>query len=133
MSSIPFLCDIFPCTVYDHTGLDPWTQCISYLLTAITSSKLSHSREPQYGYGSHDYLSHNMRLNPVGHNWPAVNRAAATLAFDSWKRFELDFTSKFCPKNEATVALTKLELVGVGHCFAWQVTRPICIYVVNFI
>src|SRR6267154_2163817 len=27
----------------------------------------------------------------------------------SWKRFELDFISKFCPKNEATVALTKLE------------------------
>jgi hypothetical protein len=31
------------------------------------------------------------------------------LAFISWKGFELDFTSKFCPKNEATVALTKLE------------------------
>src|SRR5882757_2675619 len=37
--------------------------------------------------------------------------AAATLlpAFISWKGFELDFISKFCPKNEATVALTKLE------------------------
>jgi hypothetical protein len=31
-------------------------------------------------------------------------------AFVSWKGFELDFISKFCPKNEATVALTKLEL-----------------------
>jgi Retrotransposon gag protein/Zinc knuckle len=30
-------------------------------------------------------------------------------AFVSWKGFELDFISKFCPKNEATVALTKLE------------------------
>ena len=29
--------------------------------------------------------------------------------FVSWKGFELDFVSKFCPKNEATVALTKLE------------------------
>ena len=33
----------------------------------------------------------------------------ALLAFVSWKGFELDFISKFCPKNEATVALTKLE------------------------
>ena len=32
------------------------------------------------------------------------------LAFVLWKEFELDFISKFCPKNEATVALTKLEL-----------------------
>jgi hypothetical protein len=31
------------------------------------------------------------------------------LAIISWKGFELDFTSKFCPKNKATVALTKLE------------------------
>src|SRR6266481_3109768 len=30
-------------------------------------------------------------------------------AFISWKGFELDFTSKFCPKNEVMVALTKLE------------------------
>jgi Retrotransposon gag protein/Zinc knuckle len=30
-------------------------------------------------------------------------------AFASWKEFESDFASKFCPKNEATVALTKLE------------------------
>src|ERR1700733_15704607 len=29
--------------------------------------------------------------------------------FVSWKGFELDFVSKFCPKNEAMVALTKLE------------------------
>jgi hypothetical protein len=31
------------------------------------------------------------------------------LAFISWKGFELDFTSKFGLKNEAMVALTKLE------------------------
>jgi Retrotransposon gag protein len=30
-------------------------------------------------------------------------------AFVSWKGFELNFISKFCPKNKATVALTKLE------------------------
>jgi hypothetical protein len=30
-------------------------------------------------------------------------------AFVSWRGFELDFIAKFCPKNEATVALTKLE------------------------
>ena len=29
--------------------------------------------------------------------------------FLSWQGFERDFSSKFCPKNEATVALTKLE------------------------
>ena len=29
--------------------------------------------------------------------------------FLSWQGFEWDFSSKFCPKNEATVALTKLE------------------------
>jgi len=34
----------------------------------------------------------------------------ALLAFISWKEFELYFISKFCPKNEAMVALTKLEL-----------------------
>jgi len=33
----------------------------------------------------------------------------ALLAFVSWKGFELDFISTFCPKNEVTVALTKLE------------------------
>jgi hypothetical protein len=27
----------------------------------------------------------------------------------TWRAFELDFSAKFCPKNEATVALTKLE------------------------
>jgi hypothetical protein len=31
------------------------------------------------------------------------------LVFVSWKGFELDFISKFCLKNEATAALTKLE------------------------
>src|SRR5882672_9692502 len=31
------------------------------------------------------------------------------LAFVSFKGFELDFISKFCPKNEVMVALTKLE------------------------
>ena len=30
-------------------------------------------------------------------------------AFLSWQEFDRDFSSKFCPKNEATVALTKLE------------------------
>jgi len=36
--------------------------------------------------------------------------ASETLpAFVSWKGFELYFISKFCLKNEATVALTKLE------------------------
>ena len=29
--------------------------------------------------------------------------------FLSWQGFEQDFSSKFCPKNEATTALTKLE------------------------
>ena len=29
--------------------------------------------------------------------------------FLSWQGFERDFSSKFCPKNEATVALTKLK------------------------
>jgi hypothetical protein len=35
-----------------------------------------------------------------------------------------------------TIVLKLLRLfglVGVGHCFAWQITRPICINVVNFI
>jgi hypothetical protein len=31
------------------------------------------------------------------------------LSFLSWQDFEGGFTSKFCPKNEATAALTKLE------------------------
>src|SRR6266853_1590435 len=31
------------------------------------------------------------------------------LAFFSWRDFEKDFSAKFCPKNEATAALTKLE------------------------
>src|ERR1700676_455122 len=30
-------------------------------------------------------------------------------AFFSWRDFEKDFSAKFCPKNEATAALTKLE------------------------
>jgi Retrotransposon gag protein len=30
-------------------------------------------------------------------------------AFVSWRGFELDFIVEFCPKNEAMVALTKLE------------------------
>jgi hypothetical protein len=30
-------------------------------------------------------------------------------SFLSWRDFEGGFTSKFCPKNEATAALTKLE------------------------
>jgi hypothetical protein len=38
------------------------------------------------------------------------SEASETLpAFISWRGFEWDFTSKFCPKNKATVALTKLE------------------------
>jgi len=35
--------------------------------------------------------------------------------FISWKGFELDFVSKFCPKNEAMVALTKLESTWYYH------------------
>jgi hypothetical protein len=31
------------------------------------------------------------------------------LAFFSWQDFKHDFSVKFCPKNETTVALTKLE------------------------
>ena len=31
------------------------------------------------------------------------------LTFFSWWEFEQDFSSKFCPRNEATAALTKLE------------------------
>ena len=31
-------------------------------------------------------------------------------AFLSWRGFELEFISKFCLKNGATVAITKLEL-----------------------
>jgi hypothetical protein len=30
-------------------------------------------------------------------------------AFFSWQDFEKDFSAKFCPKNEATAALTKLK------------------------
>jgi hypothetical protein len=32
--------------------------------------------------------------------------------FLSWTDFGQDFTSKFCPQNKATVALTKLESTG---------------------
>jgi hypothetical protein len=38
------------------------------------------------------------------------NEAAChVLSFLSWRDFEVGFTFKFCPKNEATAALTKLE------------------------
>jgi hypothetical protein len=33
-------------------------------------------------------------------------------AFFSWQDFKKDFSAKFCPKNEATAALTKLKSAG---------------------
>ena len=40
-------------------------------------------------------------------------------AFFSWREFEQDFSTKFCPKNEATAALTKLE--SARYYQGWKV------------